>query len=164
MCGYNSQIRQQASFDLEVCVSGRRLLHGCRKVGRMIRKENGVWTCPDGREVCQKSAAGVREYKRRLSLMWERQERTCAICYQFLMKDIATFDHQWGRGHGGGHRDDRILLPNGSWQNAALCFGCNNSKGSKRYYWDGTLYCSIDHSVYETPDAGPEPWAERGNQ
>lgn len=123
----------------------------------MIRKENGVWTYLDGREVCQKGVAGNREYKRRIEEMRERQECHCAICSRTIA--IGTFDHQSGRGNSGSNRDDRIEIY-GKWHNAALCYGCNSDKGSKRYHWlDGSYVQNYGkQSVYETPDAGPEPW------
>jgi hypothetical protein len=53
------------------------------------------------------------------------------------------FDHQAGRGSGGGNRDDRILDENGNWMNAALCTKCNTKKGSKRYEWRGRRYLKV---------------------
>jgi hypothetical protein len=44
---------------------------------------------------------------------------------------VATFEHQDGRGMGGGHRDDRIEI-DGKPYNGAACLSCNGSKGSKR--------------------------------
>jgi len=51
----------------------------------------------------------------------------------------AEFDHQNGRGSGGGHRDDRIAI-DGLFYNAALCHDCNTEKGSKRYEWRDGKY------------------------
>jgi hypothetical protein len=86
----------------------------------------------DGREVCDLTTkAGYEEYKRRIEVMRIRQEKKCYLCGYFLRKDEATFDHQDGRGHGGGHRDDRIEK-DGKPYNGAAHFRCNASKGSVR--------------------------------
>jgi hypothetical protein len=128
----------------------------------MILKENGVWTYPDGRQVCQlKTAAGLREYKKRLEDMRVRQEFKCAMCIGYLhMLRPARFDHEDGRGMNGSHRCDKILHEDGRWKNAALCDGCNSRKGSKRYMWENGAYIPVDSSVYKTPDC-VEPWSAR---
>jgi hypothetical protein len=129
----------------------------------MIHKENGVWTYPDGRQVCDKTAAGVREYKRRTEHMRQRQNCRCAICNHFLAEREATCDHSKGRGMGGGHRDDRVEI-DGYWNNAALHNQCNVDKGSQRYGWVGGMYVpDYSEDVYETPDVGPI-WAEGGEK
>jgi len=87
------------------------------------------------REVCTKTAAGKREYTFRRSEMWLRQDGNCAICGEFMYGNEYAFDHQDGRGHGGGFRNDAILDAEGNWLNAALCHSCNGKKGSKRYQW-----------------------------
>lgn len=89
----------------------------------------------DGREVCDLTTAeGKREYAFRTGLMDIRQGRECAICLESFEFRTPTFDHEAGRGHGGGHRDDRIDI-GGKWINAALCVPCQGLKGSKRYSW-----------------------------
>ena len=131
----------------------------------MILKENGVWTYPDGRQVCQlKTAAGLREYKKRTEDMCLRQECRCPLCMHWLRAWQARFDHEDGRGMNGGHRCDKILHEDSTWKNAALCDGCNGEKGSKRYRWINGLYVPIEmQSVYETPDVGPI-WAGGGEK
>ncbi len=89
-------------------------------------------TYPDGREVCNDTTAGKNEYGRRTIEMAARQGNMCAICGRWMHRP--SFEHQAGRGSGGGHRDDRIEV-DGHWQNAALCWGCNGQKGSRRYHW-----------------------------
>lgn len=96
-----------------------------------------------GREVCQPTAAGRREYKSRTDAMQKRQGGRCALCPWYLGM---TFDHQDGRGSGGGHRDDRIEI-DGKWHNAALCIQCNGLKGSRRYHWIDGIYIP---SIYAT--------------
>jgi hypothetical protein len=86
---------------------------------------------PGGRQVCTKTAGGEREYRSRTETMWLRQEGLCGICGLPMRIEEATFDHENGRGHGGGHRDDRIEV-NGVWQNAAVHGMCNVLKGSVR--------------------------------
>lgn len=91
---------------------------------------------PDGREVCIKG-----EYLYRLRMMASRQHDRCAICERILVSMV--FDHEAGRGMGGGHRDDRIEKPDGTWQNAALCYRCNSLKASKRYAWKHGVYLPV---------------------
>lgn len=89
----------------------------------------------DGREVCDlKCAAGKREYLYRIAEMMVRQGMVCPLCGGWLSCSDATFEHQAGRGHGGGHRDDRIEV-DGKPQNAAVHGSCNSKKGSRRYHW-----------------------------
>ena len=100
-----------------------------------VAPKPAVKTYPDWREVCNMSnPLGRAEYFRRLGEMVERQGYVCAICGS---DEGAYFDHEAGRGAGGGLRDDRIEV-DGHWQNAALCYNCNQEKGSKRYYWHGS--------------------------
>lgn len=84
-----------------------------------------------GREVCTDSAAGRREYKNRTDEMCRRQGWLCGICREPMRPEEATFEHADGRGHGGGHRDDRITI-NGKRHNSAAHGLCNVKKGSKR--------------------------------
>lgn len=92
---------------------------------------NGVVIYPCGREVCDKSAAGKREYKRRIERMRQRQFRLCCVCLQPLDERAATFEHEDGRGMGGGFRDDRIEV-DGVPVNGASHGECNAERGSKK--------------------------------
>jgi 5-methylcytosine-specific restriction endonuclease McrA len=131
---------------------------------RMIRKENGVWTYPDGREVCDKTAAGLREYKKRTEQARTRQDCRCATCNRFLSQSAATLDHEEPRGFGGANRDDRMTHDDGSWRNAALCMICNHIKGSRRFHWkDGVYMPQVSDSIadiFKEPDC-PEPWSDK---
>lgn len=86
---------------------------------------------PNGRQVCTKTAEGTREYRGRTEQMCERQQGLCSICGLPMRQDEATFEHQDGRGHGGGHRDDRIEI-DGQPYNSAAHGLCNVKKGSVR--------------------------------
>lgn len=99
----------------------------------------GVRTYLDGREVTDNSGRGKGEYKRRTEAMRERQGGRCAIGGDWLDYGEGQFDHEAGRGSGGGHRDDRIEI-DGEWVNAAVCGACNGAKGSRRYSWQNGLY------------------------
>jgi hypothetical protein len=82
----------------------------------------------DGREVCQDNAAGWREYKRRVSVMVQRQGRRCCLCNRPLALGNATFEHQRRRGMGAAWRDDRIERDGQDW-NGAAHWVCNSEKG-----------------------------------
>lgn len=93
----------------------------------------------DGREICNMlTKAGRDEYMARIRQMWERQNKRCCLegyipdCPGRLAIKDATFEHEAGRGADGGHRDDRIKLPDGTWINGAAHWRCNSLKGSKR--------------------------------
>lgn len=75
------------------------------------------------REVCQDSPAGWREYRKRVEIMWRRQDRKCALCGKALYLSDATFDHQRRRGLHAAFRDDR--LENGK----AAHWVCNVERG-----------------------------------
>ena len=77
----------------------------------------------DGREVCQDSPAGWREYKRRVEGMLQRQNFRCSLCGGRLALANATFEHQRRRGMGSAWRDDR---PD---RNGAAHWVCNAEKG-----------------------------------
>ena len=63
-----------------------------------------------GREVCEDSLAGRRDYIRRLESMLCRQNWRCCLCCQPIRsRDDATFEHQRRRGMGSAWRDDRIV-------------------------------------------------------
>jgi hypothetical protein len=100
-----------------------------------IRRKELVKVYSGGREVCK-----IPEYWRRREQMCEWQGQKCAIC--LLPRVPLCFDHEAGRGLGGGHRDDRIIV-NGLRQNAALCIPCNSEKGSKRYAWIDGKYVPV---------------------
>jgi hypothetical protein len=103
-----------------------------RKKG-VQKKREAVKVFADGREVCNlETAAGKREYGQRLEQMIMRQHGYCCLCGEWLRPMDATFDHEDGRGMGGARRDDRIVLPNGTWINGAAHEWCNNEKGSRR--------------------------------
>jgi len=97
----------------------------------VIDKQPGFWTYPSVRQVCPKTPAGRREYQRRIEAMWKRQRGLCCLCGRPILLAESVFEHQDGRGHGGGNRDDRIEI-DGKWINGAACWKCNSEKGSKR--------------------------------
>ena len=102
------------------------------KPGQVKKKPVAVRVFKGGREVCNLLCKdGREEYMRRKRVMWERQGRTCILCHCVLRWDEATFEHQDGRGHGGGHRDDRIEK-DGKPYNGVAHGRCNIDKGSKR--------------------------------
>lgn len=86
---------------------------------------------PCGREICAKSTQGKAEYRFRTIAMAERQDWRCALCGLPMGETTASFDHEAGRGSGGGKRDDRIEV-DGVWQNGAVHVLCNGAKGSQR--------------------------------
>lgn len=97
--------------------------------------DGAVMKYPDGREVCQPNLKGMREYRRRIQTMCERQDDTCCICKDTKkrMKPWdATFEHVGLRGLGAAFRDDRIEDEAGKEMNGAAHFDCNGEKGSKR--------------------------------
>lgn len=120
------------------------MIRSDRKNGRE-RVAPGVWRYKDGRELCDETSAGRREYKARKDAMWERQGMKSAISGNGMSRYYCEFDHQAGRGMGGAHRDDRIVLPDGTWINAALNPSENTAKGSKRYHWvdNNTRYVEV---------------------
>jgi hypothetical protein len=90
----------------------------------------------DGREICNiRNPVGRAEYRRRTLDMRTRQSNRCCLelyapmCPGPLREDEATFEHEGGRG--GGKRDDRIVLPDGTWINGAAHALCNGWKGSR---------------------------------
>ena len=111
------------------------------KPSQVKRELPHVKVFPDGREVCQtrldhpEGAEGRAEYKRRKKAMWERQKGICCLygflpeCPGKLLLKLATFEHEDGRG--GGKRDDRISLPDGTWINGVSHLMCNSLKGSR---------------------------------
>lgn len=108
------------------------------KPSQVKKKPDPVRIFRDGREVCNMlTTAGRNEYFRRIRVMWERQGKRCCLeglvdgCPGKLALSEATFEHQDGRGHGGGHRDDRIEK-DGKPYNGAAHSKCNLLKGSRR--------------------------------
>ena len=98
-----------------------------------VRASIVVRTLPDKREICNLGLrAGLAEYRWRTLEMLERQGGVCCLCMKPLRSDQAYFEHEAGRGLNGGHRDDRISLPDGTWINGAACYECNSAKASKR--------------------------------
>lgn len=91
---------------------------------------------PDGREICDlNTSAGRAEYKCKVERMRLRQYGICCLeghapmCPGGLRKEDATFEHENGRG--GGKRDDREILPDGTWINGAAHAVCNAWKASR---------------------------------
>lgn len=124
--------------------------------------EEAVKTFLDGREVCQKNEAGRNEYQRRITLMWERQKKCCCLCWRPLRRNEATFEHEAGRGMGGGHRDDRIVLPDGTWINGAAHGHCNSEKGSQRgsyNRWEQSLTNSVSEKKLSLSIAKLTDWS-----
>lgn len=111
-----------------------------------IAEPEAVTVFPDGRECCNKNAAGKREYLARTVELWERQEGLCPICGNWIELRFAQMDHQNGRGANGKHRDDRTIV-NGKWHNSALHGICNTRKGSERYHWVGKSYQPVPSKV-----------------
>jgi hypothetical protein len=108
------------------------------KPSQVKKKPEAVKVFRDGREVCnQLTRAGRDEYERRKRVMWERQGKRCCLeglvdgCPGKLNWEDAAFEHEAGRGHGGGKRDDRIEI-NGKPTNGVAHWTCNGKKGSKR--------------------------------
>ena len=96
--------------------------------------------------VCPSTPTGKREYLRRIMEMVDRQHNVCAICQLPLNYLEATFDHEAGRGLGGGHRTDLIEHEDGTWMNAALHARCNSEKASKRYKWTNGKYVPCERN------------------
>jgi hypothetical protein len=99
---------------------------------------------PDGREVINKATLdGRREYRARTLEMVLRQAGRCCLegyapmCRGWMLEFEATFEHEWGRGVG--KRDDRIILPDGTWINGAAHSLCNGWKGSRYIDYNKTL-------------------------
>jgi hypothetical protein len=92
-----------------------------------------------------RTAEGKRIYEARTWEMALAQGCQCAICGLLMVNP--TFDHALGRGHGGGHRDDRSFDEQGNQINAALCARCNSAKGSQRYEWRGGIYAPVIKEV-----------------
>jgi hypothetical protein len=85
--------------------------------------DGAVRVYPDGRQVCVDSVAGWREYKRRVSVMLQRQEGRCCLCGKPLALGNATFEHQRRRGMGAAWRNDNPDV------NGAAHWTCNSERG-----------------------------------
>ncbi|HEY1800060.1 MAG TPA: hypothetical protein VGG46_03915 [Terriglobales bacterium] len=90
--------------------------------------DGAVRVYPGGREVCQDSPAGWREYKRRVEVMVQRQNFRCSLCGKRISVSTATFEHQRRRGMGAAWRDDRITIDGKDW-NSAAHWVCNGERG-----------------------------------
>ena len=78
----------------------------------------------DGREVCQDSPSGWREYSRRIDFMLERQGGKCCLCGKRIRsRHDVTFEHQRRRGMAGWKRNDSVE------GNGAAHWLCNTEKG-----------------------------------
>ena len=110
-----------------------------------VAKPAAVHVTRDGREICSEHAAGKREYRKRTEFMSLRQRHLCAICGKFMVDP--TFDHEAGRGFGGGFRDDSLFHADGTWRNAAVHFLCNGQKGSRAYRWQNGKYLPVERNV-----------------
>ncbi len=98
-----------------------------------LRAKNAVRVTKDGREICNKNAAGRLEYRMRTLQMADRQGWHCpaALCtlpYRHMAPATVTFQHGNTRGLGGGLRDDRVDAPG----NCAMHYSCNARLGSRR--------------------------------
>ena len=102
------------------------------KPSQKKQKTEAVKVFPDGREVCNgRTAAGVREYRRRREFMYARDKGICCICeLPIRHKDEATWEHSEGRGMGGFKRDDRTEK-DGKPYNGVAHLVCNTEKGSR---------------------------------
>lgn len=106
-------------------------------------------TYRDERQVCLETAAGKREYLGRIEEMVTRQSHLCPLCNGSLLLHQATFEHEAGRGIGGGHRDDRLLHDDGNWRNAAVHYTCNGRKGSQRFHWVGMCFIPARYATIQ---------------
>ena len=127
----------------------------------MILKENGIWTYPDGREICDlRSPQGRKAYRDRIKQAGERQGWICCLhgiapmCtgkmdYQYGKGLLAvTLEHESGRGMGGSRRDDRMEL-DGRWHNGAAHMVCNSWKSSRRIDYNSALQRGLKPVVPE---------------
>ena len=68
--------------------------------------EPGVQVFPDGRERCDKSAAGRRALSNRRDQAFRDAGHLCCLCSQ-LIRGAWTLEHKTSKGAGGGKHDDR---------------------------------------------------------
>ncbi len=71
-----------------------------------VYSEPGVQVFPDGRERCDKTAAGKRALSKRRYQAWLDAKYTCCLCEQTIFTDW-TLEHKTSKGAGGGKHDDR---------------------------------------------------------
>lgn len=112
------------------------MIRPLRRSRRVKESEKGVaFIVLDGsREVCTKSTAGRKEYKRRTLKMADDQGWFCAMCdTPFTERDPPTFDHQDNRT--AGNKDERTEI-DGHRYNAAVHGMCNRNAGSVRWHWN----------------------------
>jgi hypothetical protein len=113
------------------------------KPKQVKKKPVAIRVFKDGREVCNLNIKEGRDtYMQRIRDMRDRQGKVCCLygviqeCPGFLALKDATFEHQDGKGHGGGHRDDRIMRPDKKGvlrpYNGAAHYKCNALKASRR--------------------------------
>jgi hypothetical protein len=88
----------------------------------------GIRITKDGREICDRTAAGRKVYAERLYIRWELDRGACCLCGLFVMLSDATVEHPNGRGMAGATRDDRLESIR-----IAHYYG-NAAKGSRRYH------------------------------
>jgi hypothetical protein len=85
------------------------------------------------------NALGRGEYFSRILKMADRQGWACCNCRHSMRGCRPTFEHEEGRGMGGGKRDDRIEI-DGKPVNGASHLLCNQARGSKRTpIWKGNV-------------------------
>jgi len=109
-----------------------------RKTSRLARKSKKWRTRPTiirrgDREICNTSTVeGLALYRGRVEEMLTRQGFICCVGMEPLALADATFEHEQGRGMGGGHRDDRTHDSDGNPINGASCLFHNSQRGSRR--------------------------------
>ncbi len=114
------------------------------KPGQVKKEHPAFRVFSGGREVCDLTRkAGRDEYASRKLKMHERQKGICILyghapnCPGRLNKSEMEFEHEAGKGHGSGHRDDRIEVLDPKTgkmkpQNGVAHPWCNSWKGSRR--------------------------------
>ena len=68
--------------------------------------EPGVQVFPDGRERCDKTAAGKRALSKRRYQAWLDAKYICCLCDQTIFNNW-TLEHKTSKGSGGSKHDDR---------------------------------------------------------
>ena len=128
-----------ADVELSQAGSGERMRRTPAFPKPRVRHSVAVRVYRDGREVCNlQTKAGRSEYRFRIEQMLLRKKHLCCLCHKPLRLEEATFEHQDGRGMGGGHRDDRIEV-DGKPINGAAHGWCNSAKGSRRMNYNAVL-------------------------
>ena len=88
------------------------------------------------REICLNNADGWAERKRRVGILWKRQNGFCSLCGEPMSLVDATFEHARPSGMGSGSKDDRIYDESGNPINSAAHLACNKKKGSHHFQPD----------------------------